>query len=146
MDTNSILVSKRRRIAGTVLISLASIMLIGSSGTKFAHLPQVVNVLGPMGFDGSRLMIVAFAELVSAVLFLVPITRSLGLLLVSAFMGGAIATHMQHGVPVAQPAIFLALIWAGAWLRHPEVLWSLSRASATHQFTPMEQRGGVQRG
>jgi hypothetical protein len=146
MDTNSISVSKRRRIAGTVLISLASIMLIGSSGTKFAHLPQVVSVMGPLGFDGSRLMIVAFLEFVSAVLFLVPVTRSLGLLLASAFMGGAIATHMQHGVPVAQPAIFLAFIWAGAWLRHPELLWSLSRASAAPRFTSAEQRAGVQRG
>lgn len=146
MGTDSISISKRRRIAGVVLISMGSIMLMGSAATKFAHLPQVVNMMAPMGFEGGRLMIVACAELMSAVLFLVPITRSVGLLLASAFMGGAIATHMQHGVPVAQPAIFLALLWAGAWLRHPEVLWSLSGRSATAQFAAIERRAGVQRG
>jgi hypothetical protein len=51
-------------------------------------------------------------EIGSAILFLIPLTRDIGLLLVSAYFGGAIATHMGHGEPVMQPAIILAIFWA----------------------------------
>jgi hypothetical protein len=47
-----------------------------------------------------------------------------GLLLVSAFMGGAIATHLEHGQAIIQPGAFLAVLWLGTWLRHPQILWS----------------------
>ena len=146
MDTNNVPISKGRRIAGMVFISLGSIVLIASAGAKFAHVPKVVNELGAMGFDGSRLTMIGIAEIVSALLFLVPLTRALGLLLISAYMGGAIATHVQHGQPFIQPAMILAILWMGAWLRHPEVLWSLGRTSAALQFGRVEHRAGVQRG
>ena len=61
-----------------------------------------------------------------ALLLLVPPTRSVGLLLVSGLLGGAIATHMQHGQSYVGPAVLLVLVWLGAWLRHPETLWSLT--------------------
>ena len=126
-DENS-LISRKRRITGKVLIALGGLMLIGSAGTKFAHVPAVVTQLGAMGFYGNRLMFVAVLEVVSALLFLVPVTRSAGLLLVSSFLGGAIATHLQHGQPIIQPSFVLILIWLGAWLRHPELLRSLASA------------------
>ncbi|PYO76324.1 MAG: hypothetical protein E6K55_07845, partial [Gemmatimonadetes bacterium] len=94
---------------------------------KFALVPQVAAQLGAFGFTGGRLTLIAIAEFVSAALFLVRQTRSAGLLLVSAFLGGAIATHLQHGQSVLQPAIVLGLLWLGAWLRHPETLWSVVR-------------------
>jgi hypothetical protein len=62
-------------------------------------------------------------EIVSAVPFLISFTRSLGLLLVSSFLGGAIATHLPHGQPIYQPAFVFFLIWLGTWLRHPQILW-----------------------
>ena len=48
----------------------------------------------------------------------------LGVLLLSGYMGGAIATHMQHGESYIGPSIFLALIWVAGYLRHPELLQS----------------------
>ena len=52
-------------------------------------------------------------EIVSAVLFLISFTRSLGLLLVSSFLGGAIATHLPHGQPIYQPAFVFFFDLAG---------------------------------
>ena len=75
-------------------------------------------------------MIIATLEILSAGLFLMPRTRSIGLLLVSAYLGGAIATHMGHDEPVYQPAFVLVLFWMGAWLRHPEMFWSFNHRSA----------------
>src|SRR5262249_16461221 len=93
--------------------------------TKFTHVVPVVKQLAAIGFDGGRLMIIATLEVFSAAMFLIPRTRSIGLLLISSYMGGAIAAHLGHREPVYQPAFVLALVWIGAYLRHPEVLWSL---------------------
>jgi hypothetical protein len=119
-----------RRITGSVLIVLGSVVLIGSSAAKFAHVPPVVQQLAKVGFSNDRLMIIAVLEIVSAILFLIPLTRDIGLLLVSAYFGGAIATHMGHSEPVIQPAIILAIFWAGTFLRHREALWSHSELFA----------------
>ena len=114
----------KRRIAGNILVFLGGLMLLASAGAKLAHVPQIVSQLGAMGFDGNKLTFIALLEVVSALLFLIPFTRSMGLLLVSAFLGGAVATHLQHDQPIIQPSLVLFLIWLGAWLQHRIVLWS----------------------
>jgi hypothetical protein len=129
MQTHSSLIGKKRRITGTALMVLASVMLIGSAGAKLAHVPKVVTELGAMGFDGNKLIFIATLEILSAVLFLVPVTRSIGLLMVSSYMGGAIATHVGHDQPLIQPAMVLVIFWLGTWLRHPQILWSLFPAN-----------------
>src|SRR5437899_462703 len=116
MKTENASISRKRRITGNVVMILGGVMLIGSSIAKFAHVPAVVTQLGAMGFTGNRLMFIAVLEIVSAVLFLIPLTRSGGVLLVSSFLGGAIATHLQHGEPIVQPSFVLLLIWLGTWL------------------------------
>ncbi|HXH66018.1 MAG TPA: DoxX family protein [Candidatus Limnocylindrales bacterium] len=128
MKTDSVSTGGKRRITGNVLMILGGVMLVGSSSAKFAHVPAVVTQLDAMGFAGTRLMFIAVLEIVSAVLFLIPLTRSGGLLLVSSFMGGAIATHLQHGESIVQPSFVLLLIWLGTWLRHPVILQSLNSA------------------
>jgi hypothetical protein len=125
-NTNNSSPSRTSKIAGNCLLFFGALVLIASAGAKFAHVPKVVNDLGAMGFEGTRLTLIAITELLSALLFLVPKTRSLGLLLVSSYMGGAIATHVQHGQSFLQPAFILSLIWLGVLLRHPQVLWSMS--------------------
>ena len=130
MQTNSQSISKRRRMLGAGLIVFGGLVLVGSAAAKFAQVPKVVMELGTMGFAGNRLTLIAVLEILSALLFLARSTRAIGLLLVSAYLGGAIATHIQHGQAPSQPAFILSLIWLGAWLRHPEVLWNLH--ASTH--------------
>jgi hypothetical protein len=113
--------------AGTILIYLLSFVLVGSAVVKFVQIPKVALQMAAMGFEGSRLTFIAVLEVASAILFVYPRTRSLGLLMVSAYLGGAIATHVGHNQPPFPPAIVLALFWLAAWLRHPEVLWSINR-------------------
>jgi len=116
--------SSARGVAGNILIFLVGLVLFGSAISKFAHVPAVVKQLETIGFGGGRLMFIATLELLSAVLVLILRTRSVGLLLASAYMGGAIAAHLGHGEPIYQPAFILGLLWAGCYLRHPELLWS----------------------
>ena len=124
MHTNTT-VGKGRARAGTVLIYLLGFMLVGSALVKFAQVPAVLAQFRVLGFEDGRLTFIGILELVCAVLFMLPRTRSIGLLLISSYLGGAIATHVGHGQPTAvEPAFLLGLFWLGVWLRHPQILWS----------------------
>jgi hypothetical protein len=137
MNVNHSSINKGRRIAANLVIGLGGLMLIGSACAKLAHVPKVANQLAAFGFDGNKLTMIAILELACALLYLLPFTRSAGVLMVSAYMGGAVATHVQHDHSFLQPAIVLAILWFGAWLRHPEVLWSLN------QMQPKSNLGNV---
>lgn len=117
--------SRARSVFGNVLVIFPSVVLIASSLAKFANVPAIAGPLAKLGFYGDRLKIIAVAELVSAVLFLYPRTRAIGLILLSSYLGGAIAAHMGHGEPVYQPAFILILIWIASAVRNPEALWSV---------------------
>ncbi len=109
--------SKVQNIVSNILILLPTIALLASSFTKFAHVPAIVAQMTAVGFSGPRLMVVAVLELASAVVVLVPKTRPFGLLLVSAYLGGAIAAQLGHSLPPEPPAVLLALVWLGTWLK-----------------------------
>jgi hypothetical protein len=113
-----------RRITGNVLMGIVVVALIGAAAAKLVHAPFLVNQLRPFGFDDTWISILGVIELGSAILFAIPRTRALGLLLITGFLGGAIATHIQHGQSPAQPAVLLAVGWTGVWLRHREANWS----------------------
>jgi hypothetical protein len=118
---------------GSALMFLPGLALAVSSILKLAHVPGVVQQMTTRGFTGARYTLVATLELLSAIFYFHPRTRSFGLLFLSAFIGGAICTHVQLGeIPKGiPPAILLAFAWTGSWLCHPEVFWSFRRPSPT---------------
>jgi len=127
------------RIAGSLLIYLPGLAVAMSAILKFAGVPSVVHQMAASGFSDGKLTLVASVELSSAVLFLYPRTRSLGLLLLSSFLGGAICTHVQMGeyAKGIGPAVLLTVAWIGIWLRHSQSLWSLNRGAVeTSQLAP----------
>lgn len=143
MQSNAQSGSTISRKIGGALIIFVSVALCGSAVAKLAHIPKVVMQLASMGFAGDRLTLIAVLELVSAGLFVFRSTRVLGLLMVSAFLGGAICTHVQHGELPFQPAFVLGLVWLGMWLRHPNVLRILH---ANHEhLAPIAQESVVGR-
>lgn len=126
--------TRTRAIAGNVLIFLPGIAVLFSEAMKFLHVPAVVHQMASAGFGGGKLLLVATLGSTSAALFLFPRTRSIGLLLLSSFLGGAICVHVQQGRFAAglAPSTLLALAWIGTYMRHPQMLWSLSEfVSAT---------------
>jgi len=138
---NSLTKRKPHEIAGAILTVLPGVLLIFSSAVKLAGVPAVRHEMAAIGFAGGKLMFIAVLEIVSAALLIVPRTRSLGILLVSAYLGGAICAHMQGAdySKALRPAILLAITWAGTWLRHPQVLWSFQRAGSV--VNPPRQHG-----
>jgi hypothetical protein len=113
---------------GAILIYLLSFLLAASAFVKFARVPEPASQLAELGFGGIKLFWIAVLEVLSAALFAYPRTRSFGLLMTTAYLGGAIATHVGHDQLAAfRPAIVLALFWIAGWLRHPRMLWSATQ-------------------
>ena len=118
--------SKGRQIAGWILTVLVTLLFVASSYFKLTKNEQAVEPMEKWGLRNEILLIGA-GEAASALLFLFPCTHSLGLLLLTAYMGGAIATHMEHGESYSRQAVILGLIWLTGFLRYPEVFQSFRR-------------------
>ena len=87
------------------------------------------NQRGKLGFAGGKLTFIAILEIIGAAGFILSRTRSIGLLWVSSYLGRAICAHVQAGEfdKAVSPTIVLLMSWAGTWLRHPQMLWSMAR-------------------
>jgi hypothetical protein len=129
--------NRGRQIAGWILTVLLTALFVASSSGKLLGAAQVVEMMQKWGL-GDHVLLIGAGELASALLFVIPYTHSLGLLLLSAYMGGAIVTHMQHGESYITQSIILALIWVAGFLRHPEVLQSFFETTATKPLVTNE--------
>lgn len=110
------------RISGRVLTAVLAILLGFSAFMKISLSSMALSQAASIGIDPGMCRIIGWAELVSLILFIFPRTGMLGSLLLIAYMGGAIATHLQHQQPVTVPVIVQVLIWVSAFLRYPEII------------------------
>jgi len=118
--------SKGRKITGWVLVGLMGALFIMSASMKLMGAEEIATNFAKWGLDG-KLMLIGIGELIAAILFIIPRTSSLGVLLLSAHMGGAIATHMEHGEMFIPQAIMLLVVWVANYLRNPEMLASFNK-------------------
>jgi hypothetical protein len=121
-----------KRVAGWVLhVPIAGLMIFSAWGKLFGNAADVAAVMEKYGLaDSARL--IGTGEALTALLLLVPRTSSLGLLLASAFWGGAICLHMSHHEPYVFQSVLLVLTWAGAYLRNPATFSSFFGAPVRH--------------
>ena len=113
--------SKAMNIAGWVLSGLIALLLIFSAWMKLSGAKEVVEGFTKMGLQDKAILI-GVGELVSTILFLIPITHPMGVLLLSSYMGGAILANMSSGQSYVFPSVFLVLIWVAGFLRRPWLL------------------------
>lgn len=113
--------TKVRNILGWVLAGLLGFVFIGSASAKFMASPETLKMLEKLGLNAQSIMLIGLVELASIILFLIPRTGIIGTLLLAAYMGGAIATHLEHQEPFIAQAIIEALVWITAVIRFPEL-------------------------
>jgi hypothetical protein len=73
------------------------------------------------GYPANTLVIIGILELTCALLYAFPPTAILGAGLVTAYLGGAVATHVRVGDPFIAPIFLGILVWLGLYLRDPRV-------------------------
>jgi hypothetical protein len=76
-------------------------------------------MLAKMGFTESTLFKIGVLEVGIALLFLFPRTAFIGTILLTAYLGGAVVTHLRVDEPIAFPIILGVLAWFGYGFRQP---------------------------
>jgi hypothetical protein len=118
--------SNARRITGWIILGLVVATMAAASYFKLVGPPpkSMQESLQKWGLY-EQIKLIGVLELGSAILLLIPRTSSLGILLASAFWGGAICIHLAfREIEGLIRATLLALTWIGAYLRDPAVLAS----------------------
>jgi len=111
-----------------VLTGLVSLIFIGSASGKFFANEEALKMAASFGLDAKTNTILGIVELLSLILFVIPRTGILGTLLLAAYMGGAIATHLEHGQSIIAPCIIQTILFLVAFYRFPELRTKLLNA------------------
>ena len=120
---------KINKIAGWVLTILLGLLFALSAFMKLSQNEAAITQAASMGFDANTYRLIGVIELVALILFLIPRTGILGSLLLIAYMGGAIASHLQHQQSIIMAVAVQILVWIAFVLRYPTVLQQLFPAA-----------------
>lgn len=118
---------KAARITGWVLSGLLIAFLIFDGAIKLVPLQVVLDTSAQLGLpaDPTSARILGILTLGCTLLYAIPRTSILGAILLTAYLGGAIATHFRIGSPLFSHLLFgvyLGLFaWGGLWFRDPRV-------------------------
>jgi hypothetical protein len=106
------------------IVSLWPAYVVLSSATwKLTRNAWYVAEFARIGWQESALNLLAFLQLGAIALFLFPRTAILGAILLTGYLGGAIATYVRIGepYPVVVPLSTSLVAWLGIYLREPRL-------------------------
>jgi hypothetical protein len=112
-------------VTGRILSGFVILFLLLDAGIKLPPLAVVGDTLEAMGWpsDPGMARLLGTLTLIGTLLYAWPATAMLGAVLLTAYLGGAVATHVRIGSPLFSHILFGAhlgiALWAGLWLRSP---------------------------
>ena len=109
---------------GWALSGLAILFLVTDATAKLLALPVVVESGAALGLPGvSMARALGMVLMACAILYATPRTAIVGAILVTGYLGGAVATHVRVGNPLFTHVLFGVyvgvIVWAGIYLRVP---------------------------
>ncbi len=114
-------VSKKKLVAGYVVTALVALFLTFDTVMKVLRLAPAIQATAELGYPADTVLWIGMIELVCVGLYLAPRTSVLGALLLTGYLGGAIATHLRVGSPLLSHTLFpiyvALLLWGGLYLR-----------------------------
>lgn len=123
--TETVPSTRRMVVAGWALSGLVIAFLVMDSVMKLLMLPVVAETTGQLGWAPETAFPLGLVLLACTALYAWPRTAVLGAILLTAYLGGAVATHVRIGSPLFSHILFgvyLALfVWGGLWLRDPRL-------------------------
>ncbi len=109
--------SKKAHWAGYIMSALPVLVLVASAVAKLMRPPSVVQGFAQLGFPESLIATLGVLELVCAVVYVVPRTSVVGAILLTGYLGGAVAANARAGQNVIFPVIVGVLVWGGLFMR-----------------------------
>jgi hypothetical protein len=116
-------VSKPARWTGRVLSGLVIVFLLFDGAIKLVPWPVVTETMDKIGYGSSESLArtLGFITIACTVLYSIPPTSILGAILLTGYLGGAMASHVRIGSPLFTHTLFglyLGLmVWGGLWFR-----------------------------
>ena len=113
--------SKRSSWAGRAISTLVVLVLLADAAVTLFAPQRIGQQMAATGFAIERVSTLGIVLLASVLLYAIPKTASLGAIRVTAFLGGAIYTHLRIGVLLSAPQVICLLLGAlsreGLYLR-----------------------------
>jgi hypothetical protein len=107
---------------GLGISAFAGLGLIASAVGKFMPVtPEMAEQLGRIGWKPERMQALGVLEIICGVVYLIPQTSVLGAILITGYMGGAIATHVRIDDYFIVQIIVGVLPWLGLYLRDARI-------------------------
>ena len=100
---------------------LAAFLIVASASGKFTEWEGKAEMFATLGWTTDVMFRIGIVEVVISILFLIPRSAFLGAILLTAYLGGATATHVRVGDPFFMPIIIGIVVWIALGLRQPEV-------------------------
>jgi hypothetical protein len=106
--------------AGRILSALAALFLLFDGAMKLVKPEFVVKPTLKLGFQEDVIVPLGIVLIACTVVYLIPRTAVLGAILLTGYLGGAVATHLRAGdgpFQILFPVILGAILWSGLVLR-----------------------------
>lgn len=111
--------------AGVVVSTLVALIMIADGLAGLLQPQMFASDMASDGWSSATLFPVAVLALVSGIFYAVPRTAVLGAILITGFVGGALAAHLRVTQAVILPEIINVVLglgaWGGLWLRDPRL-------------------------
>jgi hypothetical protein len=108
-----------------IMRAIVVLFLLMDTAIHLAQPAPVVQAMNQLGYAPDAAVTLGILELVLTVLYVIPRTSILGALLLTGYLGGAVAAHMRVGNPVFEtyifPTLIGALLWGGLLLVDPRL-------------------------
>lgn len=115
---------KKMRWTGWALSFVPVFILLSSAWVRGTHHDSAVaEIVTSYGFPESAITRIVIAECALVALYLVPQTAVLGTIILTGYLGGAIATHLRVADPARAmiPLVSAILAWGGLYLRDDRI-------------------------
>lgn len=117
--------SKSTRWVSYILSAIVILFMLLDSIMKFVKPQQVIDGTLALGYGEEHIVILGILGLASTLLYAYPKTSILGAILLTAYFGGAVATHVRLNNPLFTHTLFTVYLgvfaWAGLWLRNSKL-------------------------
>jgi hypothetical protein len=116
--------SKTQLWAGRIISGLAALFLLWDGIMKLLKPAMVVKATRELGYPEADIVGIGVVLLACTLLYLFPRTSILGAILLTGYLGGAIASQVRAEASwfnVVFALVFACLVWGGVWLRDVRV-------------------------
>jgi hypothetical protein len=120
-NDKKVLFSKKKLLIGRIMSGMVIVFLLFDGIIHIMHIAPVIAAFEQLGYPGSIAITIGFIELICLFLYIIPQTSVLGAILLTGYLGGAVASNVRIGNPLFSHVLFPVyvgvLLWGGLYFR-----------------------------